>query len=214
MPEHLAKFIACLLLLPALSLARPATAHPHVWADYWVEVISDREGITELRFTWRFDTMFSAMLRNDLKIGKLTPDAIQKLRDKAFGNLKNFHYYIYIKHDGTELLPQEVKDFSARDHGEQIEYLFTITLPKPAKTLDVTLYDEELYVDIGPPMQDSGAPSGIMAKAQPKPQSFVTTSARKGAKVPVCTQEAGMTKTNPMWGNYQTYTAHCVAEAQ
>lgn len=41
---------------------------PHVWADYWVEAMSNREGIDQVRFTWRFDTMFSAMLRNDLKI--------------------------------------------------------------------------------------------------------------------------------------------------
>jgi ABC-type uncharacterized transport system substrate-binding protein len=213
MRTNLAKFIACLVLLPALSLARPVAAHPHVWTDYWVEAVSDQDGIVELRFTWRFDTMFSTMLRNDLKIAKMNPEAIKKLRDKAFANLKNFHYYIYIQHDGAEFLPQSVKDFSARDHGEQIEYLFTIALPKPAKTVEVSLYDEELYVDIGPPMQDGGAPSGIMAKAQPKPQAFVTASARNGAKPPVCSQDAGITKKHPMWGDYQTYTARCAAEA-
>lgn len=201
-----------LLLLPALSLARPALAHPHVWADYWVEAVGDSAGIVELRFTWRFDTMFSDMVRKDLGIGKMTPDAIVKLRDKAFANLQNYHYYIYIKHDGTELLPLQVKDFTARDHGEQLEYIFTVALPKPAKTVDVTLYDEEFYVDIGPPMLDTGAPSGIMAKARPQPQNFVSAKARDGAKAPLCTQSAGITRNHPMWGDFQTFTAHCVAE--
>ncbi len=200
------------LLLPALVLPLPVHAHPHVWTDYWVDAVSSKDGIVKLRFLWRFDTMFSTMVREDLKIKDLSPESIKKLQHKAFDNLKNFHYYTYIKYDGQELQPKDVQDFTARMHGEQLEYVFTVALPKAAQQVEVSLYDEELYVDIGPPMKDMGTTGSMMAAAQLVPEQFVKTSALPGAKPPVCTQREGETRTNPMWGKYKTFIASCTAQ--
>jgi ABC-type uncharacterized transport system substrate-binding protein len=201
------------LLLLGLCLPISAMAHPHVWTDYWVTAISDKvngkEAITQLRFIWRFDTMFSAMIHEDLNIKQLTPEAVNKIRTKAFNNLKNFHYYTYIKYDGTTFLPKDIQDFTAREHGEQLEYEFTIALPKPAQKIEVTLYDDELYVDIGPPMSDDGAKTSLMAKIEPKVMPFVSASALHGAAPPDCTQQEGEKKTNPLWGQYKTFLATC-----
>lgn len=196
----------CLCLAPL-----PALAHPHVWTDYWVEAIADPSGITELRLTWRFDTMFSTMVRNDLKVTALTPEAVKKIRDKAFNNLKNFNYYTYITADGVAWRPDAVQDFTARARGEQLEYSFTIPLPKPAQSVEVSLYDEELYVDIGPPMTDGGAKTSLLATVEPVAQQYVSASARNGAAPPTCSQQPGKTMNNPMWGDFKTFTATCRA---
>lgn len=199
----------CLCLAPL-----PALAHPHVWTDYWIEAIADPSGITELRLTWRFDTMFSTMVRNDLKVTTLTPDAIKKIRDKAFSNLKSFNYYTYVTTDGVAWRPDTVKDFTARTHGEQLEYSFTIPLPKAAQSVEVSLYDEELYVDIGPPMKDDGAKSSLMAAVEPEAQQYVSATGRNGAAQPVCVQRQGKTMNNPMWGDFKTFVASCQVAAK
>lgn len=197
------------LSLCLCPLSVPARAHPHVWADYWIEVVAEPSGIVELRLTWRFDTMFSTMVRNDLKVTELTPEAVKKIRDKAFSNLKNFNYYTYVTADGAAWRPDAVRDFSARAHGEQLEYSFTILLPKPAQNVDISLYDEELYVDIGPPMTDGDAKAGIMAAVEPVAQQYVTATGRNGSTKPVCTQQPGKTMNNPMWGDFKTFIASC-----
>lgn len=202
------RFILSLCLcLPPL----PVQAHPHVWADYWIEAVAEPSGIVELRLTWRFDTMFSTMVRVDLKVTALTPDAIKKIRDKAFSNLRHFNYYTYITADGVSWRPDAVRDFTARAHGEQLEYSFTIPLPKPAQSVDVSLYDEELYVDIGPPMTDDGAKTSLMAAVEPVAQQYVSATGRNGAAKPACTQQPGKTMNNPMWGDFKTFIASCRA---
>jgi len=206
--SRLLQFITALLLL---LLPLTAQAHPHVWVDYWVEALADQEGITQLRFTWRFDTMFSQMVRDDMKIKTLTPEAIEKIRTKAFGNLKNYHYYTYIKYDGLSFLPEETQNFTAQMHGEQLEYVFTITLPKPAQQVETTLYDEEFYVDIGPPIQENSAGGSLMSKVEPKAQNYVSARGLNGAVAPTCVQREGETKNSPVFGAFKTFVAFCTS---
>lgn len=204
--------LGLVIALSLLTGARSASAHPHVWADYWVEVVAEPGGITRFNLTWRFDTMFSQMIRDDLKITDLTSAAIAKIRDKAFANLKNYHYYTHITADGVTFKPQDVQNFTARVVGEQLEYSFTITLPKPAQQAEISLYDEELYLDIGPPMTEGENNGSFMAKSTPVPQAYVTVKGQNGGNTPVCTQNAGEPRTHPVWGQYKTFKASCSAQ--
>ena len=203
--------ITAAILLLALLPPAPAGAHPHVWADYWIEAVSGKDGITEFRFTWRFDTMFSQMVRGDLGIRALNAAAIAKIRDQAFANLSKYHYYTYMKLDGKDFLPEQVASFTARNDGEQLVYAFTIPLPRPAQKAEVTIYDEELYVDIGPPMTDDGAQGSMLTPVKPVAQPYVTAKAVAGAKPPACTQQESESRSNPIWGQYKTFTAICTA---
>ena len=208
---RLAGLFVALLLFP--ETVSPASAHPHVWVDYTVDVVASPEGITKLKFHWSFDEMFSDMVFSDFKIKKMTPDNVVFLRDHAFANLKNYHYYLFITADGQEFEPQQIADFDAKIKNKILEYYFTVTLPHPAKNVDATLYDSEFYVDIGPPMQKPVANKpGIMEGATSDPKPFITSSAEGGAQPPLCAYKSGETRVSPVWGKFPVYVVSCHAK--
>ncbi|MGB4102373.1 MAG: DUF1007 family protein [Alphaproteobacteria bacterium] len=201
----------CLCLLILGGGAEKATAHPHVWVDYWVKVIADDKGITKLRFTWRFDKMFSQLVRDDKKINTIGAKEIKILREQVFANLENYHYYIYAKYDGVPYEPNKIEDFTARLHdGKQLEYEFTVPLPRAAQAVEVSLLDEEFYVDIGPPQGPPvAAVASVMAKATPQYKQFVSSSGEKGANAPLCEAIQGEPRVNKMWGKFQNFVVKC-----
>jgi hypothetical protein len=199
----------CLFLAGGLW-AGNAEAHPHIWVDYWVKVIADKDGITKLRFTWRFDKMFSQLVMDDKKLTTIGAKESKILHDQAFINLENYHYYIYAKYDGVPYEPKKIDDFIARLHDKQIEYEFTVPLPRAAQAVEVNLLDEEFYTDIGPPM---GAPEmsggSMMAKATPNYLEFVSSSGENGAAAPHCDALKGDPRVSKMWGKFTSFIVTC-----
>ena len=53
---------ALVLCLLALGLARPASAHPHVFVDYSVEPVLRDGAIVGVRVVWRFDDFYSGLI--------------------------------------------------------------------------------------------------------------------------------------------------------
>ena len=205
--------IVCFWFCFALTLgidAAPAHAHPHVWVDYYVDAVGGKDGIEKLIFRWHFDDMFTSMVKEDFHIQSMTPENVVTLRDSAFANLKNYHYYIYIRADGVEFDPQIISGFDARLVGHNLEYMFSVDLPHPAKKLEVELYDPEFYVDIGPPIQSVSADqTGIMAAATMKPKDFVSSS---GSPAPVCSWHMGDPRISPVWGKFALFVVTCEAK--
>ena len=184
-----------------------------MWVDYYVDAVGGKGGITKLKFRWHFDEMFTSMVQSDFNIKKMTPSDVVMLRDHAFANLKNYHYYTNIKVDGTAFEPTTISDFDAKLAGKYLEYFFTITLPHPAKDIEIAMFDPEFYVDIGPPMTNPTANQpGIMAGATSDPKPFVSASAEAGAKVPACAWHSGESRVSPTWGKFPVYVVTCHAE--
>lgn len=202
----------CLIFVMGLWVGK-ADAHPHIWVDYWVKVVADKEGITKLRFTWRFDKMFSQLVMDDKKFIAIGAQEIKILHDQAFINLENYHYYIYAKYDGVPYEPKKIEDFTARLHGKQIEYEFTVPLPRAAQVVEVNLLDEEFYTDIGPPM---GAPEmsggSMMVKATPNYLDFVSSTGENGAAAPHCEAHKGEPRVSKMWGKFTSFIVTCKVE--
>jgi len=195
------------------GFAKPATAHPHVWVDYYVDVIGGAGGMTKIKFRWHFDDMFTSMVKEDFHVSTLGPKEVETLRKGAFSNLKNYHYYIYLKIDGQDVEPQDVTDFGAALKGRSLEYTFTVPLTHAAKKLEISLFDPEFYVDIGPPIQPMSADApGIMASATMKPKDFLTTSAESGAKAPSCVWHQGQPRVSATWGKFALFTITCDAQ--
>jgi hypothetical protein len=202
-----------LFVLALLGQAAPVHAHPHVWVDYYVDEVGGKGGITKLKFRWHFDDMFTSMVREDFHVKSITPETVKQLRDGAFANLKNYHYYIYAKLDGKSFEPTEISDFDAKMKGKNLEYTFTIMLPQPAHKVELSLYDPEFYVDIGPPLQPASPDSpGIMASAKMLPMDFVSASAEDGARPPVCENHQGEPRTSAMWGKFALFVVNCTAQ--
>ena len=199
--------------LAALVWPAHAYAHPHVWVDYYVNAVSNKDGITKLKFRWHFDDMFTSMVKEDFHVQKLGAQKAEQLRKGAFNNLKNYHYYIYTKLDGKEFDPQDVSDFDAQMKGINLEYTFTINLPHPTKKLELSLYDPEFYVDIGPPIESPDAQTpGIMATATMKPKDFLSSSAEGGAKPPKCSWTQGQPRVSATWGKFALFVVNCEAQ--
>jgi hypothetical protein len=190
-----------------------AFAHPHVWVDYYVNAVGGKGGITKLKFRWHFDDMFTSMVKEDFHIRTVTKQNIATLRDGAFSNLKNYHYYTYMKVDGEEFDPKDIADFGAEMKGANLEYTFTINLPHPAKKVELSLYDPEFYVDIGPPIQKlSPDEPGIMSSATMKPKDFISVSAEEGARPPSCAWHQGEPRVSSTWGKFAMFSVTCDAQ--
>jgi hypothetical protein len=201
------------LCLAILALPLKASAHPHVWVDYYVDAVGSRNGITKLKFRWHFDDMFTSMIKEDFHVQNLGAKDVETLRKGAFSNLKNYHYYINVKIDGQDFKPEEIADFNATLKDKNIEYTFTINLPHPAKKLELSLFDPEFYVDIGPPIQPmSPDKPGIMAQTTMKPKDFITTSAEDGAKAPNCSWKQGEPRVSASWGKFAVFIVNCEAQ--
>jgi ABC-type uncharacterized transport system substrate-binding protein len=205
-------WFAIFFLLFAL-LSTSASAHPHVWVTYLVKPSATAAGIDKVYFTWRFDAMFSAMALEELQIKSVTEKDWPALRDKAFANLKNYHYYTHIKADGVDFAPDTVGDFKAHMTGKQLVYEFSITLPKPAKDLEVSIWDEEFYVDLDPPTEEvvNDKAGSAMSERQFKAKEFIAPQAVAGAAKPDCKSEE-RSRDNPIWGKVITFYVLCKAK--
>lgn len=202
--------IIILFLLGVLLFSAKLQAHPHVFVTYTYDVIASKEGISQIRFHWRFDKMFTQMVLDELKLKAVTEKDAPRIKETAFDNLKSTNFYLQMRVNEKEFKPQEVSDFLAKMDGGHIVYSFTVKLPEPAKKLSIALLDEEFYTDLGPPMEQVGTAIGSALKEQDfKPKEFISVSADDGAAKPICDQHT-MPHESPMWGKMNVYAAVCV----
>ena len=144
-----------LIFLFLLCCSSLLYAHPHVFIDTTVTVRFDDKGIVGFQITWLFDEMFSSMIIGDFeenRDGTFSKREIENIREGAFSNLKNFHYFTYISVNGKDCSFSSVTEFTAAIHGERLIYQFfipcRISLEEGEKTVKVAAYDETFYCDI------------------------------------------------------------------
>jgi ABC-type uncharacterized transport system substrate-binding protein len=137
--------------LAVLGAAAPASAHPHVWVDYTITVRFTPEGPDGVRVTWGFDEMISALVIQKYdtdRNGTFSPSEIRTIEREHFVHLKEFHYFVEIKVDGATLPITGVKDFDAKNVKGQLNYFFTVPIPRAARrdgTVDVNVTDPTFY---------------------------------------------------------------------
>ncbi|HVY12052.1 MAG TPA: DUF1007 family protein [Alphaproteobacteria bacterium] len=201
-----------LLFLSAAIFAQPAEAHPHVWVTYTLKAVSGKQGLSRIDFTWRFDAMFSEMALEAAGLKKVSAGDSKTLEEKAFSNLKNYHYYTYITADGVEFKPETVHNFSAEMKGKNLVYHFSIALPKPAKKLEIAIWDDEFYVDLDPPTEEvpNDKAGSFMSERKFAAKPFVGAESENGAKPPACTQRE-KDHVSEIWGKFITYIVECQA---
>ena len=130
-------------------------AHPHVFIDTKVTVRFDDKGIVGFQIAWLFDEMFSSMIIGDFdenRDGTFSKREIENIREGAFSNLKNFHYFTYISVNEKDCCFSSVTEFTAAITGEKLIYRFFIPCRIPLeggeKAVKVAAYDESFYCDI------------------------------------------------------------------
>jgi ABC-type uncharacterized transport system substrate-binding protein len=203
------------ILLAALFfflLSGKAEAHPHVWVMYQVKAISNSEGISKFELTWEFDNLFTSMVLEELGLKSVAAKDWKAIEEKAFSNLAKYHYYMKFKLDGADFRPSKISNFSADLKGKTLTYNFTVTLPKPAKKAELVIFDDEFYVDLGPPTQEApdNKVGGFMSEQNFVLKPFLKAEGEGSANPPTCNYREGK-QDNPMWGKITFFTVDCAA---
>lgn len=142
------------LLLLALGPAVRASAHPHVFIDNRITLTFDQRMFEGIGLQWTFDPMFSAMILGDYDpghTGRFDASRAAALKEGAFDNLVNYHYFVAIWVGGKPLKKLVIRKFapSVAEKGRLV-YSFFIPVKVPVtaedQTVLLTVYDDTYYV--------------------------------------------------------------------
>ena len=147
---------AVLTAILGTTVAWGAMAHPHVFMDTRIEVAYDNHGIAGFWITWKFDKVFTAGILMDFdrdKNERLDPAEVSVIEEKAFSNLVNYGYFVYIRSPKGQFRPSKVLEFTAYMEGGRVHYRFFVPYPLPIGDeevkVNVAVYDETFFCDIG-----------------------------------------------------------------
>jgi ABC-type uncharacterized transport system substrate-binding protein len=141
-------------VLLSLTVAAPASAHPHVWVTMKSELIYAPDGtVTAVRHAWSFDDMFSAFATQGLDAkekGKFSREELAPLAKVNIESLKEYDYFTYATADGVKVPMADPLPGYWLDYNDQVLTLnFTLPFKTPvkAKDLDIDIYDQTIFVD-------------------------------------------------------------------
>lgn len=162
-----------------------ASAHPHVWVTFEMEVVYGKDkAITAFRHKWTFDDMYTTFAIQGLdknNDGQYDRAELQELAVVNITSLKEFEYFTFPK-IGTRLVDrQEPRDYWLEYTNGALTLNFTLPLAAPVpeaavKDFSVSVYDPSFYVDFAPaqtnPVRLSGAPAAcVPAVKNPNPDT-------------------------------------------
>jgi ABC-type uncharacterized transport system substrate-binding protein len=132
-----------------LSLAGPASAHPHVFVSARTEIIYGANGaVTSLRHVWSFDEAYSAYITQGLDKngdGKLTPDELAELAKVNVESLPEVGFFTIAKANGRAQAFGTVTEASLAFENK----ILTLTYILPLKT--PTAASRSFGIEIGDP---------------------------------------------------------------
>jgi ABC-type uncharacterized transport system substrate-binding protein len=146
-----------LLPLAALMAISPAAAlaHPHVFADARLEIVSDDTGnVVELHNVWRFDEVFSSSVLMDFDKNtnlKLDPEELQEVGNTVLTSLADFDYYTTLTDNGKPVKVSKPDAINVDYKDGQLLMFFAVkpAAPMPLKgKLTFGVYDPTLYTSI------------------------------------------------------------------
>jgi ABC-type uncharacterized transport system substrate-binding protein len=146
-------------LLPAIALAmlapQLALAHPHVFADARLEIVSDDNGqVVELRNVWRFDEMFSSSVLMDFDKNtnlELDLEELQEVGNVVRESLADYNYYTALTDNGKSVNVTRPDVINVDYKDGQLLMIFAVKPEAPMAlkgTLTFGVYDPTLYTAI------------------------------------------------------------------
>lgn len=145
----------------------PALAHPHIFVEARMEVLSNDKGeVTEVRNVWRFDELFSSSVLLDFDKntnGKLDDSELAELGETMRTSLADFHYFTTITQDGKNIPVQKPDIIHVSVQDQQVLAFFAV---KPSQTVHLKgrltfgIYDPSLYTSIDFPNDKDLVPEG------------------------------------------------------
>ena len=179
----------------ALSLADPASAHPHVWVTMKSAVVYAPDGtVVGVRHAWTFDDMFSTFATQGLeskKKGEFTREELQPLAKVNVESLKEYDFFTFAKANGKDVAFVDPKDYRLEfDPKEKVlilHFVLPLKTPVKSKTLLLEVFDPSYFVDFAlaekDPVSLEKAPAGCAFKLD-KPQEMSADMAKRLAEIP------------------------------
>lgn len=140
-----------LMALTGLDI-QPVAAHPHTFIAQETKIVFDEKGLAGFDIHWTLDEMFSVMISEDFdedKNGSLSKQEVTVIKEKAFGYIASYNYYIHIRIDGKPFAIKFIRDFNASLNNGKLSYNFFIpchiTAAKTLKKIILSPYDPEYY---------------------------------------------------------------------
>ncbi len=129
-------------------------AHPHVFVNNRMTVQFSDGKLQGISFTWTFDQLFSNMILADYdpkRTGEFTPAQAKAVKEGAFDNLENYHYFIALavgKKPLTRLTIQRFTPSVTTDHRLVYSFFMPVSVPVTAaeQVVFLTVYDDTYYV--------------------------------------------------------------------
>jgi len=176
-PSALSRRVRHILLLSLCILPCSASAHPHVWIDYGVELEMHGTQVDTVQEKWVFEQGFPVSLVIDLthipKAGPLAEVDVAAFKEQAFTSLKGADYFTHLFVDGQAVEFDEPQHFAVAVDNGKIVYTFLLPLKKPldaaSKSLEVGIWDDSFFVDYEPlnkPAVRFGATSAASCKSE------------------------------------------------
>ncbi len=135
-----------------LSLHLSLYAHPHIFIDCSVEFVWEKTDLKGFYVEWEFDRFFSADIIRSFdtdRNGVFDAQETRKIFQSAFSNLKNFHYFTFIRQGKQRTSPASVSQFSVSQKNGQVIYRFFVELSRfPKGDLFVAIYDYTFFCDV------------------------------------------------------------------
>ncbi|WP_137131484.1 DUF1007 family protein [Rhizobium sp. FY34] len=156
------------LLAAAFLLAPlPALAHPHIFVEARMEVLSADDGtISELRNVWRFDEMFSSSVLLDFDKNtdlKLDDKELAELGEVMRTSLEDFHYFTTITQNGKNIPIAKPDVIHVSYQDQQVLVFFAVKPTQPVHlkgTMTFGIYDPSLYTAVDFPSDGDLVPEG------------------------------------------------------
>jgi len=151
MGMRISSVLRSLIFLVVLGSAAPLFAHPHMSLVASCEFVWKDDTLSGVHIDWAFDPYFSADIIRGFDSngdGKFDPDETQAVYDNAFQNLKNYHFFTFIRQGSRRTNPASVKDFSVSQKSGTLHYRFFVDLSAYRGELSLSLYDYTYYCAI------------------------------------------------------------------
>ncbi|PDT54138.1 MULTISPECIES: DUF1007 family protein [Sinorhizobium] len=152
-----------LVLAGLMTLLTPglAAAHPHIFAEARLEIVSDEQGnIGELRNVWRFDELFSASVVLDFDKNSnatLDPEELKEVGQTVLESLSEYNYYTTIFDNGKSVKVNRPDGITVDYKDNQLLMMFAV---KPAEAMPLKgklsfgVYDPTMYTAMDFPTDD------------------------------------------------------------
>lgn len=177
MRHFLSVCLACLILV---GPAPVAVAHPHVWMDLDLVLVTEAGALTALEITWTWDEVYSdpfIKTYDKNRDGRFAPAEAAELQRTEITSLAAFSDFVFVHLDGTRIPVGPLQGLTIGLKGDQMQFQFQVPLSKPlplagagpARNLTIGSYDPEYYIestlpDDRPGIRFATPPSGCSIK--------------------------------------------------